>query len=210
MLKEFDFNLVIKRESYDFQNGVNPETIKQRLQALTEYYEWLHKEGGWTARRHLFLSEELVGAIEKQLQQEISYCKFYLEIQEKMPKPNFNKWIFAKKGEPGYEDDWQKPNCEQWVKTNGRIKAIVEIDRSGKMTEIRVQFKNDSGTLTFIDYYSHPKIKPSHVKSPESITERIKEYKQYADKFLKEHMFEQYNEEARSFNLLKKILCIGE
>lgn len=207
-MREFDFTLMIKRESWDYRDGVTPATVQERLKALTEYFDWVHREGGWIARNHLFLSKELVEQVEAKLKQEIDYCKFYLELQERRKEADFDKWVFHKKEE--LPPSWDVQG-DQWIRANGRIKAIVEIDHSGKMTAISVKFRNDSTTLRFMDdYYGQPKIQPSHAKNPQSITEKIEEYKRYADNFLKEHQYPQYNGEARSFTLLKQILCIEE
>lgn len=204
-LREFEFNLLVKRNIWDFQEGVTTATIQKVLDELTEYYNWVHGEVGWIAQNRLFLSKDLLEKMEAKLQDEIKYCKFYLELQERKKEPNFNKWIFHKKEE--IKPEWSVQG-DQWIKTNGRIKAIIEIDRSGKMTKINAKFRNDSETLEFTDYYHHPKIRASHAKNPQSIKEKIEQYKEYADKFLKERQFPQYNEEQRSFTLLKQILCI--
>lgn len=203
----FDFNLVVYREPWNFEE-LTEQVIQERLTNLTEYYEWIRKEGGWLARRHLFLSEDLFKKIETVLSEEISYYKFYLEFQAKQKEPNFNKWVFTPKERVVKEYSHQETH-DQWTKTNGRIRAIVEIDKSGKMTKISVRFRNDSEALKFIDnYYGQPKIKPAHAKNIQSITQNIEKYKQISDEFLQEHLFPPYNAEKRSFDILKKLLCI--
>jgi hypothetical protein len=200
-MRIYDFNLTLRHESWEFKE-LTEENIEKQLHQLEEYQKWLK------TNNHLFLDSKLYTLIADAVQREIEYHRFYLEFHAARREPGFNQWIFTPKEKVVNRYSWNEPH-DQWTRRNGRIKAIIEIDRTGVMTKISVSFENDSETLTFIDsYYGQPKVKPSHAKNPKSIQRKIKEYKEFADRFLKEHLFPHYNIEQRSFSLLKTLLCI--
>ena len=206
-METFDFNLTVNRNWYSFKEGVTQVAVHKRLENLKAYLEWVSRGPGWTARHNLFLSEELMKKMVNRLKEEISYCEFYLELQKRKTDPNFDKWVFVEKDPNAGEYDYGTKH-DRWVRTNGRVKAIIELDTSRKMTKISIHFRNDSPALQFTNQYDKPELNPSHAKNAESVTKKTETYIQYADRFLKEHMFPQCNEEVRMFNLLKEILCV--
>lgn len=208
-MQTFDMRIRIRRNPVFFRDGVNEKTIKEYLANLEKYHDWVTREGGWTARHRLFLSEDLHKAISEALRQEIEYCKFYLELQPKMKKPDFDKWVFTpkEKVKPEYT---HLETYDQWTRNNGRVEVKVIIDKSKKMVRISFRKKNASGVLKFTDSYEKLNIKDTHVSSPQSISSKIARFQLFGEEFMARHLYPQYAEELACMRLLEEVLCLKE
>jgi len=198
-----DFNLVISRSWFDPTDedySLYEESLKEKLKAL---------EDAWLIRPAL-INEALLKEMRTALETEIKYCQFHKEYLDRVKnEPNFNEWVFTENVESGY---WEKTVGDEWMRTNGRVKAIIRVIPpviEGKMTRIELKYENDSITLTFIDRYMKDN-KPHNLKNAESIKKRIEELKQEANSYLEMHLYPQWNIELRNLKGLNKILCISK
>ena len=195
------FNVVISRVWLDPTDGdySRYETeLHEKLKALKD--TWLIREAT--------INEELLKEMQAALETEIKYCQFRTEYLNAIANESgFNDWVFTENVESGY---WEKTTGDEWVRTNGRIKATIRIippKTEGKMTRIELKYRNDSNVLTFIDHSEETR--PTHnLKNPESIKERIKELKKEADEYLDSHLYPRWHVEERNLKGLNKILCI--
>lgn len=195
------FDLTISRRWLDPTDGDYSDyekALHEKLQAF---------EDTWLIRTAL-INEELIKNMKTALENEIKYCQFHKDYLDRVAnEPRFNEWTFTENVEIG---NWDKTICNEWTRTNGRIKATIRItppETERKMTRIELKYKNDNSVLTFIDRYAD-KNKPHNLKNPESIKQRIKELKDIADEYLDCHLYPLYNIENRNLNNLNKILCI--
>ena len=107
------------------------------------------------------------------------------------------------------KQDWMKPAGDRWIKANGRVKAIIEIVKPPEgMTKITLEFDNDSPTIKFYErnYHRLEESHAVHLKSPDSITAKIKELKHQADVFLEERCHPQFR--GGDEQALRKLLHI--
>uniref|UniRef100_A0A6M3MDC8 Uncharacterized protein n=1 Tax=viral metagenome TaxID=1070528 RepID=A0A6M3MDC8_9ZZZZ len=195
------FDLTISRRWLDPTDGDYSDyekALQEKLKAL---------EDTWTIRTAL-INEELIKNMKSALENEIKYCQFHSEYLDRVANESgFNEWGFTENVESSY---WDKKIGDEWIRTNGRIKANIRIippETEGKMTRIELKYENDSRVLTFIERYSKEN-KPHNLKNPESIKQRIKELKDVADEYLGCHLYPLWNIENRNLNGLNTILCI--
>ena len=201
----------LRRDSYHFNAESFSEDVKRYLNNLEEAKDLL-KNSAWTVNRLLLNDSSMEKNVMEEIEREIKYCKFYIDLQERKNNEPLNQWIFIKKEdieEPSY---YREPTGEQWVKSNGRIKAIIQFDRTKKMVGLEVKFENDNQILQFYDsYYDDKNLScKSHLKSPESIDKRVEDYKAYADEVMKNRLFPRWNQEQKNFHLLQQFLAIKE
>lgn len=187
--------------------GVSPETVKRYREELEELKKKI-SDFSFLYERNLFGSSDLKRALDTEIDQEIKYCLFYDEYLKRQTEPNFNEWVLRKQEEINLnKENWQKVPGDQWTKTNGRIKAIIQFDKTGIMTKIALDFKNDSDSLKFYEgesSYRKSVVPIAHLKSEASIEARVQDFKNEADTFLNEHLnplYSQYEAE-----LLKQLI----
>jgi hypothetical protein len=146
------------------------------------------------------LSKAVINAIDG----EINLCKFYIEHLDRQKKDkSLNKWVLIKQEDVKPLHDWIPVAGEQWIKTNGRIKACIQFDRTGKMLKLSLSYQNDSKFLTFLPSRQEKDNPIAHVKSETSIETKINEFKRQADTFLNNHQFPPYsNNEYETFRQL--------
>lgn len=174
----------IRMERY-FYHDISVSNVTTYLEELTAFKEKINNISGDYEYR-LFGSGELIRQINDAIDNEVSYCNFYLDYLNRMQEKNFNQWVFTKKEDVPDLYGWRKATCDQWTKTNGRIKATIELDAGKSMTKISLSFKNDSGHLVFYER-NRDEFAPSHAKNPDSINMRIAFFKKYADDYLLTH-----------------------
>lgn len=194
------------RRSSGLWGGVLPETVERYRKELEELKKRL-EDASLLYEHNLFGSEPLMTEVQAVIAKEIKYCLFYEEYRSRRTsEPNFGEWVFTKQEDIKPKHDWLKVPSEQWTKTNGRVKAIIQFDRSGIMVKLTLEYQNDSDSLTFfIKGYQH--VLPSvHVKSAASIEAKVQEFKSQADAFLEEHMYPLYD--TTDFDLLKQLLLL--
>ena len=136
---------------------------------------------------------------------EISYCNFYRECTERQKEPNFNQWTFLKKEEIKPLYGWQKPQGEQWTKTNGRVRATIQYDRSGIMVKLTLSYKNDSPTLEFIE---NVKDVVAHASKESSINAKVVDLKKTAEAFMGVHLLPRYERIMLELRDIEQMLCI--
>lgn len=192
------------RRSSGLWGGTSPETVKRYREEL----EKLKKEldgFGFIYEHNLLGSEELMKSLKGEIDQEIEYCLFYDEYRNREASDsNLGKWVFMKQEDIKPEYDWLKVPGEQWTKTNGRIKAIVQLDRTGIMVKITLEYKNDSEHLKFYERPYALKLPTAHVKSEDSINAKVQELKNEADTFLEDNLNPLYSQ--YEIDLLKQLL----
>ena len=191
---------------YAITQGVNTESIQKYIEELESTRERMRKE--WRPVSYFYnIDSRVVREMGEMIDKEIEYCKFYLKTQERKNTEQFNRWITIKREDVKFcSYDKDIADGEQIVKTNGKVKAIIEFDRTKKMVGITVRFENDSHILDFMTYHENAKIrKKSNLKNEDSIKKRVKKYKDYADRVIEENLYP-YSPEKNRFDLLKKLL----
>jgi len=141
-----------------------------------------------------------------EIDQELEYCLFYDEYQNrKASTPNLGEWVFTKQEDIEPEYSWREVPGEQWTKTNGRIKATIQLDRTSLMVKITLEYKNDSNHLKFYEAPYREKPSVTHLKSENSISDKIQELKNEADAFLMANLSPHYSQ----YDLLNQLLCLN-
>ena len=200
-----DIEISIRRGS-GLWGGVSPETVQRHQKELEELKEKL-KSFSFLHHHNLFGSKELMEKVSGVIEQEIKYCLFYDEHRNRQAnEPNLGEWVFTKQEDIKPKYSFIPISGEQWTKTNGRVKAIIQFDRTGLMVKITLQYENDSPNLSFCEQSRYNKPKPFHLKSEDSINTKIQELKNEADAFLKEHQYPLYS--TYEIDLLKQLLFI--
>ncbi len=202
-----DLMLNVRRR---FWHGVSTESVQNYLEELTKFKDELDTMN-FTYRHSLFGSDKLIEDIQELVDKEIKFCSFYDEYQKRSESEHsFNQWIFNNKEDIKPRRAWDEVHGEQWIKTNGKIKAIIQFDRTGKRVKISLNFENDSSTLSFMDRYVKHKFKPVHLKNETSIANKVAEFKMKADAYLSDHEYPQYCAEKTSIDTLNKLLWIND
>ncbi len=201
-----DLRINIRRR---FWHGISTEEVQNYLEELTKFQEKLDTMD-FMYRHNLFGSDKLIKEIQELVDKELKLCSFYQEYQKRYEaEPNFNQWILKEKEDIPPRGGWREAHGEQWVKTNGKLKAIIQFDRSGKRVKISLSFENDSIALSFMGRYEETKIKPVHLKNEASIAKKVAEFKMKADAYLSDHEYPQYCAEKTSIDTLNKLLWIN-
>lgn len=189
--------------------GITPEAVKRYQGELEELGKQL-REFGFLYSRNLLGSEDLKQSLGTAINQEIKYCLFYDEYLNRQYEVNFGVWVLTKQEDiegPQYHS-WQKPLGEQWTKTNGRIKAIIQFDRTSIMTKLTLTYQNDSEHLNFCQSTDNHKVKPTHLRSENSINAKVQDLKNEADAFLGDHFYPLYSQ--YEVELLNQLLHINK
>lgn len=199
-----DLKTIVKRE---FWHGISVKIVKQRIKEINKQISELDKYD-YDLKRILNVDKELIDQIKRVLNDEIELCNFYLEFNGKKIK---HDWTFlkAKEREERGEQDWQVRGRDCWIKTNGRIRIKINIDRSGLMTKISMDMENDSKSLTFYERPYGMKEIYTHKKNKESIENQIREYKIEAEKLFMKHKYPNYCFETRQMDQLNQLLHIN-
>ena len=179
------------RRSSGLWGGVSSETVKRYREELEELKERL--DAFSFIYEHNLFGGEVLKALRDEIEGEIKYCLFYEEFKLRLSEPTFSEWVFT-----------MKPKGEQWTKTNGRIKAIIELDRTGIMVKVTLRYENDSRNLIFYEENRYTKSPYWHLKSDASIMAKVQELRKEANAFLNEHLNPLYSQyEAK---LLRELL----
>jgi hypothetical protein len=192
------------RRGIGLWGGVSPETVKRYREELEALKKQL-SDFSFLYERTLF-GGELRKALIDEIDEELKYCLFYDEFNHRS-EPNFGQWVFRKQEDINADkQDWQKVPGDQWTKTNGRVKAIIQFDRRGLMVKISLSYENDSTNLKFYERHYHYKegIQEAHLKSEASIEARVQQFKDEADAYLNEHLYPLYSQHEAE--LLKQLL----
>lgn len=199
-----DLMLNIRRRFWD---EVSTDTVQDYLKNLIKFKDEL-KTIHFTYLHDLFGSNDLIKEIEELVDKEINLCSFYFDYQKRCEsEPNFNQWVFKEKDD--IEPKWgREAQGDQWVKTNGKIKATIQFDRSGKRVKISLSFMNDSAILNFMGRHVE-KIKSVHLKNETSIARKVDEFKTKADTYLSDHEYPIYCAEKLNIEILNKLLHIN-
>jgi len=202
-----DLMLNVRRR---FWYGVSTEEVQDYLDGLTKFKDELESMH-FNYRHNLFGSDKLIKEIQELVDKEIKVCSFYFEYQKRCEsEPTLSQWIFKDKEDIRPMFPWNKVPGEQWTKSNGKIKAIIQFDRSGKRVKISLSFENDSIALSFNDRSVGNEIKPVHLKNETSIANKVAEFKMTADAYLSDHEYPLYCAEKTSIDTLNKLLWIND
>jgi hypothetical protein len=154
-----------------------------------------------------FVSKEMTEAYEEALEEEISYCDFFVEYHSRiLHEKHFSEWVFESKESITPRNSWEQVKGERWTKTNGRMKATIQFDRSGITVGISLRFENDSKAISFYqDSYGH-KTPSTHLSNEDSIVKKVEEFKQMAEEEMNQHL--NPTQEEREIETLKFLLCV--
>jgi hypothetical protein len=183
--------------------------VEAYLKQLNEMKETL-KNFGFAYEHSLLGSKQILDSLNRSIDIEIKYCEFYKEYNRRLEtEPNFGQWILTKKEDIKTVREWDKPQGEQWTKTNGRVKTTIQFDRSGLTVKITLKFEDDCEALKFLpDYNWQKQIPTAHLTNEKSIEAKVKEFKTMADEFLSQHLYPRYEPAETNLDILKKLLCI--
>jgi hypothetical protein len=127
-----------------------------------------------------------------------------------------NEWVFTKQKDIQTEG-WNKSRGDRWTKTNGRVKATIEIERGAAgapTTKVRLTYRNDSNVLNFYKY-EVPRFGgasenlTAHIRTEKSLDEKVYFFKNAADRFLENHLIPRLDTfELESASKLLSILSI--
>jgi len=183
------------RRSSGLWGGISPDTVQRYQQELEKLKKEL-QDFGFIYEHSLLGSEELMKSLRAEIDQEIKYCLFYDEYRNRRASDsNLGEWVFTKQEDIPPEYHWKEVPGEQWTKANGRIKAIIQLDRTGIMVKITLEYKNDSECLKFYeDSYYRTKPLSAHVKNEDSLNAKVQEFQNKADAFLADNLNPLYSQ----------------
>ena len=169
---EIEFNLNIRRET-SFWREFSSSLVQDYVRKLQEAKEEL-KKIRWVYESKLWGNRSLIDEMINEIDTELKYCQFYEEyIEREKTDSMLNTWVFTKKEDIKQIREWMKPQGDRWTKTNGRIRATIEIDRSGVMTKITLEYDNDSDSIEFLDRHRRNKsYNVAHLRNEDSIQQR--------------------------------------
>ncbi len=205
-----DLEIKIRRAWPLWKDDFGVSDVENYLKELRETEENI-RVNSFNYEHVLFGNDKIIESVRKLISQETKYCEFFIDHQKRILEPDYNKWVFLKKEDIKPLSDWMKPQGEQWIKTNGRVKATIQFDRSGSLVKIKASFENDNEYLNFIDYETNARVeKTAHLKNEENINKKVEEYKTYADRMMGEYIYPRYTPEKNMIDLLGKLLCVNQ
>jgi hypothetical protein len=200
-----NIDLHIRRREH-FWHGVTPEAVGAYLKALRKQRKLVEKNE-FAIPRPFRMSTEACRDVLRLLDREIRLGEFYFELRGKMKKPDFDTWVFTKQADRKPQCGWRTPRGDIWMRTNGRVKAEIEVDATKAMTRVSLRLKNDTEKLSFYEPDGH-EISCRHLRNKRSIQAEVRCLKQHADKALGEHLLPR--RDAREQHLLRDLLSIPE
>ena len=183
--------------------GVTSETVKRYKEELEQMQKDIQD---YTHERILFVSPEITNGLKSAISQEIKYCLFYDEYLQRQSETKLGQWAFRKQEDIPDLSGWKKAPGEQWVKTNGRIRAVIQFDRTSVMVKISLEYENDSASLNFYERAYHHQVPTVRLRNENSIKEAVRQFKRDADRFLEDLMFPAGA--STEFNTLQELLHI--
>lgn len=200
------FKAMVERPWWD-TDDIGEELVKKYLKEIRVFQKEI-KAVEYGVKEAFFVGEEVQKQVRRALEREAELCEFYLAFLKRERKGELNKWVFK---ENHKINDWARPT-DRYEYTTGKVKSVIEIDKSSVMTKITLYYKNDSGIayLNFSRYEHETKIESKHLKSEKSIKSYIEELKQISEETLKGFQEERWSEEKRNMDFLKKLLHISE
>lgn len=203
---ETHFDTVIKRTDF-FWKGINPESVGRYIHQLKT--EKKSVECAFDVIDSPFnLNRDFLKGIIRAFDNEIELAEFYLELYKAKKNKNFDRWVFITEEErnKGVEDSWREKSGDCWQRSNGRVKAVIEIKKNEVSIKVSLSIENDS-KMTFIEKTKD--VDSSNLRNEDSIKNKIEEYKIVGERILNQTVYPTYCYEKRQFDALKNLLQIG-
>lgn len=208
----------MRRSDFLSWKGVNKETVAHYIKHLQGTLKELKGKNIWTIQKLTKqISDKTLDDIKNIIEEEIRRCKFYFEFLKRQEKEkNFNEWFFVKKEdrkEYFNHPDWYGNKGDCWTKTNGKIRALININRtSGIRVRVSLDIMNDAKNLKFCEhnYRKGKEIEYKHLSNEDSIKKQIEKYKKQTEEFCEKYKYPIYCSEIREIELLNNLLHIGE
>lgn len=199
----------MRRDCFWGNDKINKKTVAEYLRNLKHMQKEI-RNMPWEVERILVTEEKKKESTLNAIDREITFCTFYFVICKESKKQGFDTWTFVKKEEVEKNalthNIYGLKNKDCWIRWNGRIKALVTIDRTGVMAKIELEIRDASVVHGVSFYERHRDERYSHAKAEESISKRVEEYKATADDIIKKCTMPIYCEEKRQFEIVSGLL----
>ena len=195
----FEFAIIEKRY---FWKPIDSASVGGRIRELGRQKKDIEK-CKYEITGLIGISTEKMGEYICALDDEIKLCKFYYEYNKKAKDEQFNTWKYEESFKP--HDYVVARPC--WVRTNGKLRAIINLVSGISTTDVKLTIENDSKCLEFMEKAVEV-VSSRHLKNKESINAEIERLKKMAELKFKEHEFPRYKLEVKRFENLKKLLHI--
>lgn len=190
-----------------YWNDIDEDLVKRNIETLQKWKKQVDDA------RMIFscLSSRFTAERKEALDQEIKLCKFYLEYLERKQEPGFGVWQFYLNKDRDDVHEWQKEKAgDCYTKTNGKIRATVNLYDNGKTTKVSLEISNDSSILDFFYHPSYCEIEYKHLKNKDSIKEYIEELKEKAEQIFQEYQFPRWDDTVNNYRALCQLVHAEE
>ena len=195
-----------KRNLFFHGEVVNIEKVVNYKKQILYFQQWLND---YYLDEVFFVKKERLDSLKRFCNDEIKICDFYLSYPKIQRSPDFNVWIVTEeknrlKQDRLYREGYQKEG-KAITKTNGKIKAIIEVKENQLSTRITLFIINDNKYLRFCD---KQKYSEKNLRSKESIEKEIERLKQQADTIFWSLVYPKYSNEIREMDIYKELVWV--
>lgn len=188
-----------------FFKEVNTEMVAKYKQQLLTFQEWL---GDNYFDDVFFVSKERLEYLKRICTDELEICDFYLTYSSVARQSTFDKWVTIEEKERDSENrEGTQREGKAIIKTNGKIKAVIEIKDNTTTTKITLSIQNDNKFLQFWKDRTEC-ISERNLRNEKSINEEIEHLKEVADKQMQEHPY--YSQEQREWKIYLQLVADGQ
>lgn len=150
-----------------------------------EKYDWTFEKAGLCNPKN---KEEVLNEIEEQ----IKLCEYYFKTKK---RKDLFRWVFQEKYKP---NDWNEER-DIWTFSSGIVKALIEIYKREKSTEIVSYFKEDSNLYVYFREFRNRDKKI--LRSDKSIEEYLEKIKKDLEQEIKEFQYDKREVDFYNFIL---------
>lgn len=180
-----DIALTMPRNQWLWR-GVSPKSVGEYLKQLRREQKRFD-DGEFALPRPFRLSDDARCKVLTLIDDEIRLAEFYFELRGRRKEPDFDQWVFVQR-EDRQPQGWREPTGDVWVRSNGRLKAEIEIDRTRTMVRVSLRLQNDSDQLIFYLRDGGREICHRFLRNKASIESEVARLKQHAESEIQRHL----------------------
>jgi len=199
-----ELEMSIRRYAH-FWRGVTPESVGAYLKTLRQQrkqFDDAEFSLPQPFRLHDSARRDVIDAFDR----EIRLGEFYFELRGKRKEAGFDTWVFTPREDRKEPYGWRTPKGDAWTRSNGRIKAEIELDWTRTMTRVSLRLENDSDQLVLYSREGGAEVSHRHLRNEKSIQAEVERLKNHAEEVMRKHLLPE--REARERELLRDVLLL--
>ena len=196
------YDTAIRRDS--FWKGITKESVGRWIASLLHEKKQLEDLWRGSQLESLGINEKRRDTLISEIDEELKLARFYMGHFKRMKEPNFNEWVFKRASEPQMPYNDGNIAAPSWIRTNGKIKAFIEVKDNVSSVRISLAVKNDNQYLHFCE--KPGEISYANLRKKESVDTKVVELKAVAEQLFRKYEYPQYCDELRRKKTLDVLL----